>query len=210
MQKKQMIKRCPKLFCFYRKCFSFFLVFALSFFYSKVSETERIITKTDHAFIKVDEGALLYIENENNKQKEDITIYVVEGTVLKNISEKKNIHIVYINNNKVSNKVQKKENSQSDKSKQSSVNHLKTNQEVNVKCILNSHENICHVFKNNRDQLTVSTQNFPKINAVSYKKIHLLIGFFTNRTNLFPLYASGRPVSLNSDFHVRPPPHTAL
>jgi hypothetical protein len=61
-----MIMSKFRFFCFHRKYFSLFLLLTLNHsFYANIFEIDEAFTKTGNALIKVENGALLYVESES-------------------------------------------------------------------------------------------------------------------------------------------------
>lgn len=203
-----MMNKKLRFFCFHRKHLSFFLLFILNYmFCANVSNSGGVLAKTDGAFIKVENDALLYIEDENGVQKENAKIYVAGGTVIKNISEITNAEVVNLDKEDklLPNKKATEQGHHRVKKNKKIVQQKKSANKVKTYFVLDSSE-IFWSFGESESQFIIPGQNSPKTTVILNKTVAIVIDNNFKNTNSLFLNNPDWLTSFNPDFSVRPPP----
>lgn len=199
MLKIQMLTN-KDIFCIYRRYLCLLALLCLSL--NQVLKAQIYIT--DSTSLKIENGALLCVAKaEINIKKENAKIYVLEGAIVKNLSEESNADIIYVEKvHRTLHNYAKRRNEKPEHKKQETVsldNNVKlhfTSQSVN---------DIFKFFEGNNFQLTIPNQNLPIAKAI-LNEISSLIDAELFYRELFLFSEDLLYISFNSDFSIRPPP----
>lgn len=203
-----MIKSRLRFFCSHRKYLSFFLLLIFNhILYAHISDPDSILKKTADNFIKVESGAILYLESESTIEKGNAKIYVVEGTIVKNLSAESNVEIVYLEKKRnVSNKVVKNQDPKPAEKAKSSVNYHKPNHEATLYFTSSSEENIFNSLSQNGSEFIISSQNSSKNSAILQSNLSVAITPECGEKSGCFFKDFNQLTSFNSNLNVRPPP----